>query len=125
MAAEVDTLAPLLQHRTTPHLQSASPSQKPISKTQEDPGSSHHDPIADAKAQEATHNFAFRTATPADVPALNAMISESLRALGKGWYTQEELDGSIGWLFGVDRVLIHVRASFPDSDMHKSDIYAR
>ncbi|KAJ4368819.1 hypothetical protein N0V83_005901 [Neocucurbitaria cava] len=67
---------------------------------------SDHDPIADAKAQEATHNFVFRNATPEDIPALKKMIEESLRALGKGYYTQAELDGSIGYLFGPDSVLI-------------------
>ena len=65
-----------------------------------------HDPIADAKAQEATHNFLFRLATMEDIPALQAMIGESLRALGKGYYTDAELDGSIGYLFGPDTVLI-------------------
>lgn len=66
-----------------------------------------HDPIADAKAQEATHQYTFRPATPADIPALQTMIGSSLRSLGKGHYTQAELDGSIGYLFGPDSVLIH------------------
>ncbi|KAJ6286185.1 acyl-CoA N-acyltransferase [Bipolaris maydis] len=66
-----------------------------------------NDPIADAKAQEATHNYEFRIATPDDIPALQEMIGNSLRALGKGYYTQAELDGSIGYLFGPDSVLIH------------------
>lgn len=66
----------------------------------------HHDPIADAKAQEATHQYAFRPATLDDVPALQSMIASSLRALGKGYYTDSELDGSIGFLFGPDTVLI-------------------
>lgn len=66
-----------------------------------------NDPIADAKAQEATHNFVFRNATMADIPALKQMIGDSLRALGKGYYTQAELDGSIGYLFGPDTLLIH------------------
>lgn len=66
-----------------------------------------NDPIADAKAQEATHNYEFRIATRDDIPALQQMIGDSLRALGKGYYTQAELDGSIGYLFGPDSVLIH------------------
>jgi hypothetical protein len=66
-----------------------------------------HDPIADAKAQEATHQYTFRPATPADIPSLQQMIGSSLRSLGKGYYTQAELDGSIGYLFGPDSVLIH------------------
>lgn len=66
-----------------------------------------HDPIADAKAQEATQNFTFRNATTNDIPALQKMISSSLRALGKGYYTDAELDASIGYLFGPDTVLIN------------------
>lgn len=65
------------------------------------------DPVSSAKAQEASHNFAFRVATLADIPALQQMIGDSLRALGKGYYTEAELDGSIGYLFGPDSVLIH------------------
>lgn len=64
------------------------------------------DPIAASKAQEATHDYEFRIATPEDIPALQIMIAESLRALGKGYYTDAELDGSIGYLFGPDSVLI-------------------
>lgn len=71
------------------------------------PSHTMHDPIADAKAQEVTNQFTFRIATPADIPALQRMIGDSLRALGKGYYTQAELDGSIGYLFGPDSVLIH------------------
>ncbi|KAH4061671.1 hypothetical protein HBI70_199210 [Parastagonospora nodorum] len=71
-----------------------------------------HDPIADAKAQEATRKYTFRTATLDDIPALQQMIGDSLRALGKGYYTQAELDGSIGYLFGPDTVLIHDQTYF-------------
>ena len=68
----------------------------------------HHDPIADAKAQEANHQFTFRAATSDDIPALQDMIGTSLRGLGSAYYTQKELDGSIGWLFGPDTVLLRV-----------------
>ncbi|KAF1836839.1 acyl-CoA N-acyltransferase [Decorospora gaudefroyi] len=66
-----------------------------------------HDPVAAAKAQEATQTFTFRPATPSDIPALQQAIGSSLRALAKDHYTQAELDGSIGYLFGPDSVLIH------------------
>jgi hypothetical protein len=66
-----------------------------------------HDPISDARAQEATQKFTFRKATVDDVPALQQLIGDSLRALGSGYYTQAELEGSIGYLFGPDSVLIH------------------
>jgi hypothetical protein len=65
-----------------------------------------NDPIADAKAQEATHHYTFRSATTDDIPALQQIIGDSLRSLGKGYYTQAELDGSIGYLFGPDSALI-------------------
>jgi len=64
-------------------------------------------PIASAESQEATQNFIFRNATVSDIPALKLMINDSLRALAKNYYTQSELDGSIGYLFGPDTVLIH------------------
>ncbi|KAF2017336.1 acyl-CoA N-acyltransferase [Aaosphaeria arxii CBS 175.79] len=70
------------------------------------------DPIADAKAQEATHSFAFRAATTSDIPALQEMIGQSLRGLSIGHYTQAELDGSIGFLFGPDTLLIHDQTYF-------------
>jgi hypothetical protein len=66
-----------------------------------------HNPIASAEAQEATQQYTFRTATPSDIPALQTMIADSMRTLGKDYYTEAELDGSIGYLFGPDAVLIH------------------
>lgn len=70
-----------------------------------------YDPITSAKAQEAAHNFEFRGATIADIPALQKMIEESLRALGRDYYTEAELDGSIGFLFGPDTLLLQVGVS--------------
>lgn len=64
------------------------------------------DPQTLAKAQEATHNFTFRLATQSDIPALSQMIEQSLRGLSTKDYTQAELDGSIGFLFGPDSLLI-------------------
>jgi GNAT superfamily N-acetyltransferase len=71
-----------------------------------------HDPIEDAKAQEATHSFTFRNATMEDIPALQSMIETSLRGLAKDHYSQAELDGSIGFLFGPDTLLIHDQTYF-------------
>ncbi|UPX15794.1 uncharacterized protein EKO05_0006233 [Ascochyta rabiei] len=84
----------------------------------------HHDPIADAKAQEATHKYAFRAATMDDIPALQAMIGESLRALGKGYYTDAELDGSIGYLFGPDTVLIRDQTYYILHPLHSPSTIA-
>ncbi|KAF2712031.1 acyl-CoA N-acyltransferase [Pleomassaria siparia CBS 279.74] len=64
------------------------------------------DPIAASKVQEATQNYTFRTATMDDISALTQMIADSLRGLGSAHYTQAELDGSIGFLFGPDTLLI-------------------
>ncbi|ORY06211.1 acyl-CoA N-acyltransferase [Clohesyomyces aquaticus] len=70
------------------------------------------DPIASARAQEATSHYVFRPATLADIPALQSLISASLRNLSKSDYTTAELDGSIGFLFGPDTLLIHDRTYF-------------
>jgi len=64
-------------------------------------------PISEAKAQEATQDYTFRNATKEDIPALSKMIEVSLRGLGNKHYTQAELDGSIGFLFGPDTLLIN------------------
>ncbi|KAF2464919.1 acyl-CoA N-acyltransferase [Lindgomyces ingoldianus] len=69
-------------------------------------------PIASAKAQEATEHFTFRNATPSDIPSLSSMISTSLRSLSQTHYTPSELDGSIGFLFGPDTLLIHDQTYF-------------
>jgi GNAT superfamily N-acetyltransferase len=74
--------------------------------------SQQHDPIADAQAQEATHNFVFRNATVEDIPALQEMNGQSLRGLATDHYTQAELDGSIGYLFGPDKLLLHDQTYF-------------
>ena len=71
-----------------------------------------HDPIKDAQAQEATHSFTFRPAQTSDIPNLQKMIEESLRGLANKHYTQAELDGSIGFLFGPDSLLIHDQTYF-------------
>ena len=47
-----------------------------------------------------------RAAVPADVPALDALIAASARALGKGYYTPAETEAAIAHVFGVDSVLV-------------------
>lgn len=71
-------------------------------------------PIANAKALEATQKYTFRNATLEDIPALQAMNATSLRGLsiGPGHYTSAELDGSIGYLFGPDTLLIQDQTYF-------------
>ncbi|KAF1996181.1 hypothetical protein P154DRAFT_566208 [Amniculicola lignicola CBS 123094] len=65
------------------------------------------DPTTNAKALEATQTYAFRNATLEDIPALKTVIEQSLRGLSTNDYSQDELDGSIGFLFGPDTLLIH------------------
>ena len=47
-----------------------------------------------------------RAATHADVPALEALIAASARALGRGYYTDAETEAAIAHVFGVDSALI-------------------
>ena len=47
-----------------------------------------------------------RLAVSADAPALERLISRSVRALQAGDYTAEQLDAALGYVFGVDHQLI-------------------
>ena len=47
-----------------------------------------------------------RVATMADVPALEQLITESVRGLNAGRYTQAEMDAALRGVFGVDTQLI-------------------
>ena len=49
---------------------------------------------------------ALRLAQPADVPALEALIAASARALGRGYYTDAETEAAITHVFGVDSALV-------------------
>jgi GNAT superfamily N-acetyltransferase len=51
--------------------------------------------------------YALRTATPADVPALRALIARSIRALGAADYSSAQIDTALESAFGVDTTLIH------------------
>jgi GNAT superfamily N-acetyltransferase len=50
--------------------------------------------------------YALRTATPADVPALRALIARSIRALGAADYSGAQIDAALESAFGVDTMLI-------------------
>jgi GNAT superfamily N-acetyltransferase len=50
--------------------------------------------------------IAIRRATAADVPALNALIEESVRALQVGDYSPAEIEGALGHALGLDSQLI-------------------
>ncbi len=47
-----------------------------------------------------------RAATRADVPALNILIAASARALSVGFYTPEQIDAAVTYVFGVDTGLV-------------------
>ena len=53
-----------------------------------------------------TEVFALRTATVADVPALEALIARSGIALSAGFYTPEQAEAITRHVFGVDTQLI-------------------
>lgn len=50
--------------------------------------------------------FTIRTATTADIPALEALIEQSVRQLQKDDYPPSQIDSSIGSAFGIDRQLL-------------------
>ena len=50
--------------------------------------------------------FSLRLATPDDIPALEALIAESVRTLQASDYSVPQMEGALGTVFGVDRLLI-------------------
>jgi len=56
--------------------------------------------------------FRLRLATEEDIPALHALIELSVRVLQAGDYTQAQMDGALGTVFGVDTQLIFDRTYF-------------
>jgi GNAT superfamily N-acetyltransferase len=50
--------------------------------------------------------LSIRLASPFDVPALNEMIALSVRGLSKTFYTQDQIESAIKYIFGVDTQLI-------------------
>jgi GNAT superfamily N-acetyltransferase len=49
---------------------------------------------------------AIRLATPADLPALRALIPAAVRALSRGYYTEAQIESAIAHLFGPDTQLV-------------------
>jgi GNAT superfamily N-acetyltransferase len=50
--------------------------------------------------------FTLRPANEEDIPALRALIEASVRGLQAGDYTQEQIDGALGTVLGLDTQLI-------------------
>ena len=55
---------------------------------------------------EASTTTRPRLATPADIPTLDALIAASVRGLGAGYYTPEQIESGLRYIFGVDSQLI-------------------
>jgi GNAT superfamily N-acetyltransferase len=51
-------------------------------------------------------NFTIRVAVPADVPRLRRLIDASVRGLQADFYSQEQIDGALASVYGVDSQLI-------------------
>lgn len=51
-------------------------------------------------------NIRLRKSTTADIPRLNTMIPDSVRRLSAGFYTDEQIEGAISDIFGIDTQLI-------------------
>ena len=51
-----------------------------------------------------THRI--RTATAADVPAIERLIERSARELSVGYYTPEQIEAAVRYVFGVDTQLV-------------------
>src|ERR1700760_1782363 len=47
-----------------------------------------------------------RLAKLADIPMLNEMIAQSVRGLSVGYYTPQQIESSIKYIFGVDTQLV-------------------
>lgn len=47
-----------------------------------------------------------RKSTPDDIPRLNTMIPDSVRKLSAGFYTDQQIEGAISDIFGIDTQLI-------------------
>jgi GNAT superfamily N-acetyltransferase len=57
-------------------------------------------------------NYQLRTATHADEPALRALIARSIRTLGAGDYSAEQIEAALQGAFGVDTALIRDETYF-------------
>ena len=53
-----------------------------------------------------------RVALMDDVPALKKLIPQSARQLSKGYYTPQQIESAIQYIFGVDRQLISDRTYY-------------
>src|SRR5208282_1155324 len=59
-----------------------------------------------------SRDFSIRTATLADVAAIEALIAASAHGLGAGDYTHAQIEGALRGAFGVDTQLLKDRSYF-------------
>lgn len=55
---------------------------------------------------EATSTLTLRPARRDDVPVMTTLIHESVRGLSPGFYTEQQIESGIKYVFGVDTVLV-------------------
>jgi GNAT superfamily N-acetyltransferase len=63
-------------------------------------------------AEAPRSTFHIRLAVPSDIPALQALINESVRELQRADYSAEQLDAALGTAYGVDTQLIADRTYY-------------
>ena len=56
--------------------------------------------------------ISIHVATTEDIPALQKLIPESARGLSQGYYTSEQIESAIKYIFGVDTQLIADKTYF-------------
>ncbi|MEO6527997.1 MAG: GNAT family N-acetyltransferase [Gemmatimonadaceae bacterium] len=54
----------------------------------------------------ATDGFSLRAARRGDLPSLERLIEHSVRALSVGYYSREQIDSALRFMFGVDTRLV-------------------
>ena len=54
----------------------------------------------------STVPLTIRKARPADIPVMTALIHESVRGLSRGFYSDQQIESAIRYVFGVDSVLV-------------------
>src|ERR1700753_3590949 len=62
--------------------------------------------IKPAWQQKLNMELNIRPAVFDDIPALDILIASSVRGLGKGYYTDVQIESSIKYIFGVDTQLL-------------------
>jgi GNAT superfamily N-acetyltransferase len=61
---------------------------------------------------DPVHELSLRHATPKDVPRLETLIAESVRALSAGYYSARQVESALRFVFGVDTQLIADRTYY-------------